>query len=447
MSERDERVWLAAHEGYYGPPLRAEQRLDLVAWLGDHGFDGYAYSPKDDVLNRDRWREPYPAEAMAGFAELHAACVGAGIDLVVMLSPGLDWRAGDPAEVDAVVEKLVGFAELGVAAFAINWDDVPGSGPDAGAEHGRAVASAIAAVHQRVGRELTWMSCPVDYAVAEPTGYLAAFASALPSGVDVAWTGPSVLTRSLAADELHRLEAALDHPIAFCENFPVNDLGMADVLHLGPYPRRDRALLGGRRRVFVNVMDRIEASKVALVQAERFWHGPSATGSSPDDERQAVWLDAVRSFAGLEPLARACWSWVADPEPDPDLVAWATAALDGDDRLATFLRAGCRDGLDPAIATEVRPWLDQWDAEAAAMLAALDLLAKGRTPTVPALWAAAQAWDSARAGRPQVFGIRFARYPMTRHDGRRLLADHGAVVHGTNLTDRLWAAVLDQLGC
>jgi hypothetical protein len=46
-----------------------------------------------------------------------------------------------------------------------------------------------------------------------------------------------------------------------------------------------------------------------------------------------------------------------------------------------------------------------------------------------------------------VFGIRFARYPMTRHDGRRLLADRGAVVHGTNLTDRLWAAVLDQLGC
>ena len=55
--------------------------------------------------------------------------------------------------------------------------------------------------------------------------------------------------------------------------------------------------------------------------------------------------------------------------------------------------------------------------------AALDLLAKGRTPTVPALWAAAQRWDDARAGRPQVFGIRFARYPMTRHDGGRLLAN------------------------
>lgn len=450
MADRDAPVWIAAHEGYYGPPLRPEQRVALVGWLGAHGFDGYAYSPKDDERNRARWREPYPPEAMAEFAELQAACVEAGIDLVVMLSPGLDWRAGDPTEVEAVAAKLAGFAELGVSSFAINWDDVPGSGADAGTEHGGAVAAAIARVEAQVGRDLTWMACPVDYAVAEPTEYLTAFAAAVPATVDIAWTGPSVLTRSLSADELHGIEAALDRSVAFCENFPVNDLGMADVLHLGPYPRRDPALATGHRRVFVNVMDRIEASKVALVQAERFWHldpGRESGGPSADVEREVAWLDAIEAFDGLEPLARACRSWVADPEPDPELVAWGAAALDGDDRLAEFLRAGCREGLDPAIAAEVEPWLAQWELEAAAMLAALDLLAKRRTPSIPALWTAAQAWDQARAGRPQVFGIRFARYPMTRHDGRRLLADRGAVVHGTNLTDRLWAAVLDQLGC
>ena len=138
-----EGTWIAAHEGYYGPPLRHEQRLDLVRWSGANGFDGYGYSPKDDERNRARWREPYPADAMAQFAELHAACVAAGIELVVMLSPGLDWRAGDPAEVDAVVAKLAAFAEIGVSSFAINWDDVPGSGASDGAEHGGAVASAV----------------------------------------------------------------------------------------------------------------------------------------------------------------------------------------------------------------------------------------------------------------------------------------------------------------
>ena len=460
MGERDERVWVAAHEGYYGPPLTHAQRLDLIRWAGANGLDGYAYAPKDDDLNRARWRDPYPPEAMARFAELHEACEGAAIDLVVMLSPGLDWRAGDPTEVEAVAAKLEAFAGLGVSSFAVNWDDVPGRGAEAGAEHGGAVAAVVERVDVAAGRTLTWLTCPVDYAVAAPTPYLAAFAAALPAEVAVAWTGPSVLTRTLAAPELHGIEAALGHPVAFCENFPVNDLGMSGVLHLGPYPSRDPALVGGSRRVFVNLMDRVEASRVALVQAERFWHGGggvwqqdaprstrSRSGRVEDDPRHDAWLDAVRRFAGLEPLARSCWSWVADPEPEPDLVAWATAALDGDDRLADFLRAGCRDGLAPSLAAEVEPWLDQWEVEATAMLAALDLLAAARPPTIPALWAAAQQWDHARAGRCQVFGIRFARYPMTRHDGSRLLAERGAVVHGTNLTDRLWAAALDQLGC
>ena len=129
------------------------------------------------------------------------------------------------------------------------------------------------------------------------------------------------------------------------------------------------------------------------------------------------------------------------------LSAWADAALDGDDRLASHLRAGCRQGLDPALAAEVGPWLDQWDAEATAMLAALGLLATGRAPSIPAVWTAAATWEAARRGRPQVFGIRFALYPMTRRDGDRLVADRGAVVHGTNLTDRLWAKVLERIGC
>src|SRR5690242_7952429 len=116
MADGNGRTWIAAHEGYYGPPLRHDQRLALVAWLGEHGYDGYAYSPKDDERNRARWREPYPPEAMGEFAELQAACVAAGIELVVMLSPGLDWRAGDPAEVEAVAAKLLGFAELGVSS-------------------------------------------------------------------------------------------------------------------------------------------------------------------------------------------------------------------------------------------------------------------------------------------------------------------------------------------
>ena len=60
-----ERTWLCAHEGYYGQPLTDERRLDLVRWLAHNGYDGYGYAPKDDAHHRERWRDPYPAAAMA----------------------------------------------------------------------------------------------------------------------------------------------------------------------------------------------------------------------------------------------------------------------------------------------------------------------------------------------------------------------------------------------
>ena len=39
------RPWLAALEGYYGPPLAHDERVALVQWLGEHDYDSYAYSP------------------------------------------------------------------------------------------------------------------------------------------------------------------------------------------------------------------------------------------------------------------------------------------------------------------------------------------------------------------------------------------------------------------
>jgi len=424
--------WLAAHEGWYGPPLEREARLGLVGWLAAHGYDGYAYSPKDDPHHRAHWRDPYPPAAMAHFRELHEACVDAGLDLVAMVSPGLDWR-GDGADLDALVAKLAGFRELGVRAFSVNWDDVPGEGDAVGASHGAAVAHAVG----RIGGDVRWMAVPVDYAVTSATPYLRAFAAELPDDVGVEWTGASVVSPDVTVEQHRRLAAELGRPVHFAENFPVNDVGMSDVLHLGPYPHRDPGLRDEVGVVTVNFMHRPIASRVGLAVAAAFWRG--------DDDREAAWSAAVAELPGLGPLARACRSWVTEPGPDPTLAAWAEAALTaGDTRLRSYLSAGCRDGLDPALAEEVGPWLDRWDEEAASMVRALDIV-EAPAADVLQLWSAAGRWARCRRPGPQVFGTRFARYPVTTRDGDALVAAAGAVVHGDNLTDRLWAAALDTL--
>ena len=57
-------------EGFYGRPFSHEQRLGLIRFIGAHGFNCYAYAPKNDPLHRERWRDPYPADEIARFRAL-----------------------------------------------------------------------------------------------------------------------------------------------------------------------------------------------------------------------------------------------------------------------------------------------------------------------------------------------------------------------------------------
>jgi hyaluronoglucosaminidase len=423
-----QRAWLAALEGYYGPPLSHKERVALVQFLAAHDYDAYAYSPKDDPFAREHWREPYPADELAKFAELVAVCDDAGLELSMTMNPGLDWRVDDPSEVDALTAKLEAFKKIGVRGLAVAWDDVPGEGAAVGASHGGAVATAFA----RLGADAEWFTCPVDYAASEPTTYLRAFADALPPEVGIVWTGTGIVSPRLTGADASGLSHALGRELLFGENFPVNDGGMAHVLHLGPYPTRDASFVAATKGAVVNFMHRPRASRVGLAVAARFWR-------NPEEDRYAAWEAVLAEFPGLEPLARACSSWVDNPEPDRRLLEWDNAELEA------FLAPGCRDGLDAALAEEVEPWLAQWEAEATAMQAALWLLGSDAPVTMEEVGAMALAWYEARRSETQAFGVRFAYYPVSARDGDRLVSDPVSVVEGTNLTDRLCRRALDAV--
>ena len=172
------RRWLGAVEGYYGPPLPHQARLDLIAWLGAQGYDCYGYAPKDDPFHRSRWREPYPPDRMAEFAELLAAGQAVGVDVALVVSPGLDWREGDE---DALAAQLVSFRDLGGRVLGVAWDDVPPGGSSLGASHARAVARA----EEVVGDDVAWITCPTDYSGMDVTPYLRAYVDALPDAAEL----------------------------------------------------------------------------------------------------------------------------------------------------------------------------------------------------------------------------------------------------------------------
>jgi hypothetical protein len=170
------------------------------------------------------------------------------------------------------------------------------------------------------------------------------------------------------------------------------------------------------------------ASRVGLACGARFWTDPSS-------DREHVWREVVAEFSGLEPIARACRSWASHPGPDPELLEWAKAAPD-DKRLRAFLEAGCRDGLDDELAKEVEPWLAAWEAEAQAMLMALDVLERGYRSAARGI-VGAVLWTNARRQKEQVFGIRNAVYPVTEQAGEYSTSRPEAAAVGENLTDIL----------
>jgi hypothetical protein len=421
--------WHGVLEGFYGEPYADDARLDLVRWLGTVGGRDYVYAPKDDPYQRAQWRTPYPAERMAHFAELVVAGADAGVRVGFVVSPGLDWQRGDEP---ALVAKLRGFYDLGVRCLGIAFDDVPPGGAQLGALHAAAVASAVAALP----RDIAWAACPVDYGTDHVTSYLRAFADGLPADVDVFWTGPSILSADIPVGVALDLAGALDRRLVLADNFPVSDGPMAGVLHLGPYPKRDPALPAAVGGLLLNLGPLPVASRLPVAAGLTWWRDPQL-------DRVAVWEQELSRQPGLAPLARSCRSWLTDPGPDAELHAWALAALDGDTRLEAFLAAGCRDGLDADLVTELEPWLAAWEWHAMAVPLALQSLRDADGPG--GAFTVAEIWRRGLAMERQLFGIRWALYPVTRREGDAERADPTGLVRGETLLDTLCREALIRL--
>lgn len=425
--------WLALIEGFYGTPYRHEQRLALLRWMPSVGLTDYAYGPKDDAFHRESWREPYPADQLAQLAETLAVATDAGVRLTLSVSPGLDWQG--EADHAALVAKLRQLYDLGVRQLGVYWDDVAPGGEDLGRSHGQGVAAAAAGLPD----DVRWMTCGTDYAFDTVTAYLRGFAAALPPGTPVAWTGPDITSPVVTAELAARLGAELGHPLLLCDNWPVNDLGMAGQLHLGPAPYREPALRDVVAGIGFNAMALPLASRVALELGARHW-------LRPDEDRETAWREVVASYPGLGPLARACRSWLDAPGPDPELVAWLETGLVGDDRLLAFLAAGCRSGLAPELAAEVEPWLASWEAEAR-VLAWSVRACRGEEPAEGV--DLGRDWLALHRREAQVFGIRLALYGLSHRLGpehqERLLPHPASVVRGENLTDLAVRLGLERL--
>jgi hyaluronoglucosaminidase len=402
-------------EGFYGNPWTHEQRLDCVRFIGRRGMDTFVYGPKDDPYVRRRWHEPYGPDELDRLTELVEAGGEVGVSIGYAISPGLSVHYASEVDRARLLAKLEQVAGVGVTTFALLLDDLP---PVLAHDDDRAAYADIAEAHAAFasavaggmapGRRLA--VCPLVYHGRGDEPYLARLAASLDPAVDILWTGRSICSPLLEADEARRFAATTGRPPLFWDNYPVNDVAMIWELHIGPYRGRDVGLPAVSRGILANPMELPEASKIPLATIADYLSDPEgydpeasltraigdvAGDGSPDGGRDAsafaMFADNVRSSCLSEDDALAVtsalfsFSTAADEASDTgDTVPLrhAATALQG---LSTQLLAAAAHLLrsevaNPTLIEECRPWIEAFEAGADAMCRAAELALEGHLP-------------------------------------------------------------------
>jgi len=339
-------------EGFYGKPWSWDARAEVMRWCHERAMTHYLYAPKDDPFHRERWREPYDADTLAGFERLVAEDtleVGFGI------SPGLSIDYASPDDRAVLAAKVDQLVDLGVGLVALLLDDIPvrpGLGPD----H----ADLTAWLRGHLDGRASLMLTPTEYTGTRPTAYLEALAAGVPIDVPIGWTGDTVVCDEITVAQAEaRAETLGGRPPFLWDNYPVNDAIMADRLFLGPLRGRPSGLATVCSGYAANPMTQPRASLPALASIAGYLRG---------DDPFTSW---EADLGGLRTLAEAC-----DGDHPQRLVEAALAESptpDALDALDEWLR-DARSCAAPGLAGEADPWIEQAHAEAAVGVIAVKLL-------------------------------------------------------------------------
>jgi hypothetical protein len=398
-------------EGFYGVPWSWRERRHLLVALARWGLTSYVYAPKNDPLHRDQWRTPYPAEALAGFADLAALASELGLSFLFGVSPLIDFDFSSEADYQALLTKLASLQDAGAIGACLLADDIEleaavDVGADLGAAHAALANRLLADLRARRADARLWF-VPTAYSDARRDGweggpaYLEAL-RALHADVPVLWTGTDTFSPELAAADLAAVHAALGREPLIWDNFWANDGGdgFFGRLLLGP--------LGGRAPDLPNAIaglvqnpsiqgasTRLALGTYAAWLADPAGYDPVAARRAAVEDEQAFAFGAGRSAAvDREILSRLLAVFDASTLDTPRYAALAEAvsalhgalAADGlptaEARALLTLLAGLvalgsdlhHSGLDADLVDDVAVPVEKARSEGELGLAAMALL-------------------------------------------------------------------------
>lgn len=265
-------AWRGVVEGFYGQPWSHNDRMRQLFFYGQNKMNVYIYGPKDDPYHRDHWREEYPADKAIQIRDLVNCAKANHVKFYWAIHPGVDIKWND-ADRDHLITKLGKMYDLGVRSFAVFFDDIWGEGAN-----GDKQAALLNYIDEQFVKQKGDVSplllCPTEYNRSwskDDSPYLHALGTKLNKGIEVMWTGNSVV-HCIDRESMEWINQRIQRKAYIWWNFPVNDF-VRDHILLGPAYGNGMDIAGHLSGFVSNPMQYAESSKLALFNvAEYTWN-------------------------------------------------------------------------------------------------------------------------------------------------------------------------------
>jgi len=306
-------------EGFYGQPWSQAERFELFDWMAGWGLNTYLYAPKDDLKHRAIWRELYSTSEAAPLGELIRACKQRTIRFIYALSPGLDIRYSDGADLTHLKQRFEQMLGLGCQHFALLFDDIPDR---MAAEDVKAfgcfasaqchVANALFRWTRERSPEARFLFCPTPYCgrMADSKlggeGYLPTLGRELLPEIEVCWTGPEIVSQEITVAQVRELRNILRRKPLIWDNLHANDYD-GRRFYCGPYAGRPPELRSEVSGLLSNPNNEFPLNYVPLRTQAEF-----VRCAGNWDARQA-YLSAVREWL-------PCFATIGQPVTLEDLI-------------------------------------------------------------------------------------------------------------------------------
>ena len=360
-------------EGFYGTPWSHEARKSQLEFYGRNKMNVYIYGPKDDPWHRDKWREPYPEAEANRIAELINVAKQNGVNFYWAIHPGVDIKWNDEDR-DYLMAKLEIMYELGVRSFAVFFDDIWGEG--AKADKQAALLNYIDDNFVQVKKDVApLILCPTEYNKGwanEQGGYLRTLGANLNKGIEVMWTGNSVVA-CIDKPTMEWINERIRRKGYIWLNFPVNDF-VRDHILMGPAYGNGLDIATDVSGFVSNPMEYAETSKISLYGIADYCWNMEAYDYQSNWEKSLKEIlpsnhEALRTFAlynkDLGPNGHGFRR-----EEGEELKDIVEAALKGDQYATAMLNVKCNeleiacdillnDNSNAQLLHEIRPWVIQ----------------------------------------------------------------------------------------